>query len=78
MKKWFDTHAGSVGCCGCCLVALINLCLAFLPPLFAIINGDASYLWWWMGLLVEFALTFVISIAAVYIGEKEENKKEKK
>lgn len=76
MKKWFETHAGSVGCSGCCLFMLLNLCLAFLPPLLAIINSDASYLWWWMGFVVELVLSWVIVIVGVYISETEENNKE--
>jgi hypothetical protein len=74
MRKWFDTHAGSIGCTGCCLIALINLCLTFLPPLFAIINWDASYLWWWMGFVVEFVLSWAIGIVGIYISETEEEK----
>ena len=73
MKKWFEIHEGSLTCSGGCLVMLINICLTFLPPLFAIINWDASYLWWWMGFVVEFVLLGVLSIVALYIDETQEN-----
>ena len=74
MKKWFDTHAESVGCTGCCFIALINLCLTFLPPLIALIKWDASYLWWWTGFIVEFVLLTTAGIVGLYISETEEEK----
>lgn len=70
MKKWIDCHAGSLGCFSCLIVGILNFCLIFLPLFFAIVNRDASYLWWWMSLVIEFIIPIVIGIVILYKEEK--------